>query len=73
MNIGTSGLQAWIEDNVIQLILLVLAVIVLWAAKGGNISKGVTVIGGALLGLMFLGMTDRGQEIGDWLSGLVTG
>lgn len=70
---GTSGLAAWISDNVITVIVLLLGAAVLWAAKGGNISKGVTITAGLILGLAVLGMAtgNTAEDIGKFLVGLI--
>ena len=44
-NYGTSGLAQWIQDNVVTVVILLLAVAVLWAARAGNIAKGITKAG----------------------------
>lgn len=53
---GTSGLSKWLQENVITLIVLILGITVLWAARGGNISKGITTVAGLILGLAVLGL-----------------
>lgn len=72
---GTTGLTKWIQDNVITLVLLLLAVCVLWAARGGNISKGITIVAGLLLGVVVLGLAsgNNAQDIGDYFVNLVQG
>lgn len=69
---GTKGLSAWIQDNVITVIILVLAAAVLWAAKGGNISKGLTIAAGLLVGLVVLGVAtgNNAEDIGTFVIGL---
>lgn len=66
---GTSGLAAWIQDNVITVIILVLAAAVLWAAKGGNIAKGLTITAGLILGVAVLGIAtgNTAQDIGTFV------
>lgn len=68
----TGGLVQWIQDNVVSLIILILALCVLWAARGGNISKAVTIIAGVFLGLAVLGLAVGGNasSVGAWLIGL---
>ena len=75
MNLGTNGLQQWIQHNVITLVVLILAVVILWAARGGNVAKGVTIMAGALIGLMFLGLATgtNASDLGNALLDLVTG
>lgn len=74
MEVGTGGLEAWIQNNVVTLIILILGVCVLWAAKGGNISKAVTIVAGIILGLAVLGLASgtTATDIGDFIVGLFT-
>lgn len=70
---GTGGLISWIQGNVVTLVLIALAVCVLWAARGGNISKGITIVAGSILGIMMLGLAtgNSATEMGDWMVGLL--
>jgi hypothetical protein len=71
----TSGLQGWIQDNVVPLILLAIAIILLWIGGRGD-NAGVARRGfGLLVGLVALGIAVSGQadEIGRFLAGLITG
>lgn len=74
VNPGTRGITDWIQENVVTLIILVLAVCVLWAARGGNISKAVTIIAGLILGLAVLGMATgtTAADLGKWIADLFT-
>lgn len=74
MEVGTGGLEGWIRDNVVTLIILILGVCVLWAAKGGNLSKAVTIVAGVILGLAVLGLASgtTATDIGDFIVGLFT-
>lgn len=69
---GTGGIAQWIQDNVIPLILIVIAIGVLWAGNSGNISKAVTKVGVTLVGIAFLAIvvTGSSDEVGRWLLGL---
>jgi hypothetical protein len=69
---GTTGLAEWLQDNVITIILLVLAAAVLWAAKNGNLAKGLTIAAGLLLGVAVLGLAtgNTAQDIGAFVVGL---
>lgn len=73
--LSTSGLQGWIQDNVVPLVLLGIAVILLWiGGKGDN--AGVARRGvGLLIGLVALGIavSGNGPEIGNFLAGLLVG
>ena len=75
MDLGTGGLQSWISENVVTLVVLVLGVVILWAAKGGNVGKGVTIAAGALVGLLFIGLATGNNpvELGEALVNLVFG
>ena len=53
---GTSGLAQWIQDNVVTVVISLLPVAVLWAARAGNIGRGVTIAAGALVGVSMLGL-----------------
>lgn len=70
---GTTGLQSWLRENAITLIVLILGLAVLWAARGGNIAKGVTIIGGVVLGLAVLGLASgtNATDIADFIVGLL--
>lgn len=71
----TTGLQGWIQDNVVPLILLAIAIILLWIGGRGD-NAGVARRGfGLLVGLVALGIAVSGQadEIGRFLAGLITG
>jgi hypothetical protein len=69
---GTGGIAQWIQDNVVPLILIVIAISVLWAGNAGNISKAVTKVGVTLVGVAFLAMVVTGSfdEVGRWILGL---
>ena len=73
--LGTRGLQGWIQDNIVPLLLLGVAVIMLWIGGRGD-HAGVARRGaGLLVGLVALGVAVSGQgpAIGQFLSRLVTG
>jgi hypothetical protein len=72
---GTSGLVGWLTENAIPLVILLLAITVLWAARGGNIGKGITIVAGLFLGLAVLGIATgtNASDIGAWLAGLIRG
>ncbi len=70
--LGTTGLQGWIKDNVVPVILLILACVMLFASGKGDLAKLMKVGGGILVSLAFLGMalTGAGVKWGSALSGL---
>lgn len=53
---GTTGLNTWLRENVVTVVVLIIGIGVLWAARGGNISKGITMVAGLILGLAVLGL-----------------
>jgi hypothetical protein len=69
---GTTGLSAWIQNNVITIILLLIAATALWAGKNGNISKVVTIGACAVVGLAILALatSGAGADIGLWIVNL---
>jgi hypothetical protein len=69
---GTTGLSSWIQDNVITIILLLIAATALWAGKNGNISKVVTIAACAIIGVAVLALATTGAatDIGTWLVSL---
>lgn len=69
---GTGGLTAWIQDNIISVLLLVTAAAALWAGKNGNISKIVTILVCVVLGLAILALatTGAGKDLGTWVVSL---
>jgi len=69
---GTTGLSSWIQDNVITIILLLIAATALWAGKNGNISKVVTIAVCAVIGVAVLALATSGAatDVGTWLVGL---
>lgn len=69
----TNGLTQWIQDNVITLILLIIAAAALWAGKSGNISKVMTLVACGVVGLIFLALatTGAGTRLSQWLVDLV--
>ncbi|OLF10893.1 hypothetical protein BLA60_12710 [Actinophytocola xinjiangensis] len=75
--LGTSGVQAWILDNLIPLLLLVVALLLLWLGGGKGDNAGVMRrLGGVIVALAIIGLavtTNAGQEIGSWIAGLFTG
>ncbi|MPY84466.1 MAG: hypothetical protein GEV00_14340 [Actinophytocola sp.] len=74
--ITTGGLQTWLQNNVIPLLLLTVAVLLLWLGGGRGDNAGVMRrLGGVLVALAVIGLavTGAGVQVGTWLSGLLTG
>ena len=72
--VSTTGVRAWIEDNIVFTILVLIACVVLMGGLRGNMSKVVTVGGLSLVGMAYLGIATNANAatgIGNWLLGLV--
>ena len=71
----TSNLQSWIQDNIIPLLLLLIAVMLFVFAQRGDNAKAMRVVGGVIIALAVLGIATSGKAgaIGGWLASLVTG
>ncbi len=73
--LGTGGLQGWITDNVVPLILLIIAIVLLWIGGRGD-NAGVARRSMALLvGLIVLGIavSKRGPDVGEFFAKLIIG
>ncbi|WP_236795958.1 hypothetical protein [Amycolatopsis sp. GM8] len=74
--IKTRGVQQWLLDNVIPLVLLAVALLLLWLGGGKGDNAGVmkrlagVVIALAIIGLAVSGL---GVNVGEWIAGLFTG
>lgn len=72
----TGGVQSWLLDNIVPLVLLAVALLLLWlgGSKGDNAAVmkrlGGVVIALAIVGLAVGGM---GVNVGQWIAGLFTG
>jgi hypothetical protein len=71
--LGTTGLQAWINGNIVPLIILFLATIMLFAAGKGDLAKLFKIGAGALIALSVLGiaLTGSSVRIAAFLAGLL--
>lgn len=71
----TTSLQTWIQNNVIPLLLLLIAVMLFVFAQRGDNAKSMRVVGGVIIALAVLGLATSGRadSVGTWLAGLVTG
>ncbi len=71
----TANLQAWIKDNIIPLLLLLIAVMLFVFAQRGDNAKAMRVVAGVVIALAVLGVatTGRADDVGTWLASLVTG
>jgi hypothetical protein len=73
--VSTGGLQKWIQDNVVPLVLLGIAVIILWIGGRGDNAGVARRSVGLLVGLVALGIavSGKGPDVGSFLAGLITG
>ena len=73
--LSTTGLQSWIQDNVVPLILLSIAVILLWLGGRGDNAGVARRSVGLIVGLVALGIavSGNGPAIGTFLASLITG
>lgn len=71
--LSTSGLMAWLQNNVVPLLLLGVAVLMLWIGGGKGDNAGVMRrVGGVVIALAIIGfaVSGAGVNIGEWISGL---
>ncbi|GAA2972575.1 hypothetical protein [Actinokineospora diospyrosa] len=75
-DLDTNGLQGWILNNIVPLLLLAVALLLLWLGGGKGDNAGVMRrLGGVIvaLGIVGLAVTNAGEGIGRWLASLFTG
>lgn len=72
---GTGGLQAWISNNIITLVILLLGIAILWASRSGNVGKAITIGAGMLIGIGVLGLASgsNAADIGTFMVSLFKG
>lgn len=74
--LGTQGVNKWLIDNIVPLVLLAVALLLLWLGGGKGDNAGVmrrlagVVIALAVIGLAVSGL---GVNVGQWIAGLFTG
>lgn len=73
--LSTGGIQGWITDNVVPLVLLGIAIILLWIGGRGDNAGVARRSVGLVVGLIALGVAVSGQgpAIGNFLAGLLIG
>ncbi len=73
--VSSGPLQGWIQNNVIPLILLGIAIILLWIGGRGDNAGVARRSVGLIVGLVALGIavSGNGPEIGSFLASLITG
>lgn len=71
--LSTSGLMSWLQNNVVPLLLLSVAVLLLWIGGGKGDNAGVMRrVGGVVVALAIIGfaVSGAGVNVGEWISGL---
>ncbi|HEX4247363.1 MAG TPA: hypothetical protein VH008_05810 [Pseudonocardia sp.] len=73
--VGTTGLQNWINSNIIPLLLLAIAVILLWIGGRGDNAGVARRSVGLVVGLVALGIAVSGKasDVGKFLASLIVG
>ena len=74
--IQTTGIQGWIQSNLLPLLLLVVAILLLWLGGGRGDNAGVMRrLGGVIVALAIVGLavSGAGVNIGKWIAQLFTG
>jgi hypothetical protein len=74
-DLNTKGLQGWIQDNIVPLILLGIAIMLLWVGGRGDNAGVARRSVGLIVGLIALGIavSGSGDEVGTFLARLITG
>jgi len=74
-DLNTRGLQGWIQDNVIPLVLLGIAIMLLWIGGRGDNAGVARRSVGLIVGLVArrIAVSGNGPEIGAFLARLLTG
>ncbi len=73
--VSTGGVQTWIQQNIVPLILLAIAIILLWiGGRGDNAGVARRAIG-LIIGLIALGIavSGSGPRVGEFLANLIVG
>ncbi len=70
--IGTGGLTTWLKGNVVQLLILLIGAGCLLAALKVQMAKIMLMVGGTLVALSVLGLSNPGMsdKVGNFLFGL---
>jgi hypothetical protein len=73
--LGTNGLQGWITDNIVPLLLLAIAVILLWIGGRGDNAGVARRSVGLIVGLIALGIavSRKGPAVGEFFASLIVG
>lgn len=72
---GTGPLQKFIQDNIVPLLLLAIAVILLWIGGRGDNAGVARRSVGLVIGLAALGIavSNKGAQVGAFLASLIVG
>jgi hypothetical protein len=71
--LGTGGIQGWILENLLPLLLLTVAILLLWLGGGRGDNAGVMRrVGGVIVALAIIGLAVNGAgvNIGTFIAGL---
>ncbi|MET0233414.1 MAG: hypothetical protein ABW224_02120 [Kibdelosporangium sp.] len=72
--LGTGGVREWILNNLVPLLLLVVAILLLWLGGGKGDNAGVMRrLAGIVVALAIIGLavsTSAGKDIGEWIASL---
>jgi hypothetical protein len=69
-----SGLTGWLQNNLLDVVLLGIGVLILVKARGQNHREALTAVAIVLIGLFVVGLSVGGGalNLGQWLTNLVT-
>jgi hypothetical protein len=71
--LGTGGVRDWLLDNIVPLLILLIALLLLWFGGGrGEHSQVMRRLLGVVvaLGVLGLAVTGAGEDIGTWIANL---
>ena len=73
--LNTGNLQGWIQNNIVPLILLAIAIVLLWIGGRGDNAGVARRSVGLIVGLIALGIavTGNGPQVGQALANLLVG
>lgn len=61
----------WIRENLIIVLVMILAVSLFWAANSGKTREFMLKLGLGLLAMGFLAIGANYQQVGEWIRGIV--
>ncbi|WP_421084847.1 hypothetical protein [Rothia nasimurium] len=67
---GTS-IADWIRENLIIVLVMILAVSLFWAANSGKTREFMLKLGLGLLAMGFLAIAVNYEQVGEWIRGIV--